>query len=65
MSGLAFLPMIACVMISSNISNIVTLPRFGPRVVITVGMVLGCLALAYLSRLHAEFELCRRRAARR
>ncbi len=50
-SGLAFLPMIACVMISSNLSNIVTLPRFGPRVVITVGMVVGSLALLYLSRL--------------
>lgn len=49
-SGLAFLPMIACVMISSNTSNIVTLPRFGPRIVITVGMVLGCLGLGYLSR---------------
>jgi Major Facilitator Superfamily len=51
MSGLAFLPMIGCVMISSNTSNIVTLPRFGPRIVITVGMVLGFVGLAYLSRL--------------
>jgi EmrB/QacA subfamily drug resistance transporter len=51
MSGLAFLPMIGCVMISSNTSNIVTLPRFGPRIVITVGMVLGFLGLGYLSRL--------------
>ena len=51
MSGLAFLPMIACVMISSNTSNIVTLPRFGPRVVITIGMVLGCVSMAYLSQL--------------
>ncbi len=50
-SGLAFLPMIACVMISSNLSNIVTLPRFGPRIVITIGMVLGFLGLGYLSRL--------------
>jgi EmrB/QacA subfamily drug resistance transporter len=50
-SGLAFLPMIACVMISSNLSNIVTLPRFGPRTVITIGMVLGFLGLGYLSRL--------------
>ena len=50
-SGLAFLPMIGCVMISSNTSNIVTLPRFGPRIVITVGMVLGFLGLSYLSRL--------------
>ncbi len=50
-SGLAFLPMIACVMISSNTSNIVTLPRFGPRPVITTGMLLGCAALAFLSRI--------------
>ncbi len=51
MSGIAFLPMIGCIVISSNTSNIVTLPRFGPRIVITVGMALGCIALAYLSRL--------------
>jgi EmrB/QacA subfamily drug resistance transporter len=51
MSGIAFLPMIGCVVISSNTSNIVTLPRFGPRIVITAGMALGCIALAYLSRL--------------
>jgi EmrB/QacA subfamily drug resistance transporter len=51
MSGLAFLPMIGCVMISSNLSNIVTLPRFGPRIVITIGMLLGCVGMAYLSRL--------------
>jgi EmrB/QacA subfamily drug resistance transporter len=50
-SGLAFLPMIACVMISSNTSNIVTLPRFGPRVVITIGMATGFLGLGYLSRI--------------
>ncbi len=50
-SGFAFLPMIGCVMISSNLSNIVTLPRFGPRIVITIGMVLGCLAMANLTRL--------------
>jgi EmrB/QacA subfamily drug resistance transporter len=51
MSGLAFLPMIGCVMISSNTSNIVTLPRFGPRIVITIGMATGFVALGYLSRL--------------
>jgi hypothetical protein len=50
-SGLAFLPMIVCAMISSNTSNIVTLPRFGPRIVISVGMGLGLLALGYLSQL--------------
>lgn len=51
-SGLAFLPMIACIMISSNTSNIVTLPRFGPRIVITTGMVTGFVGLGYLSRIN-------------
>ena len=50
-SGLAFLPMIACIMISSNTSSIVTLPRFGPRVLITTGMVLGGGAMAYLTQI--------------
>jgi EmrB/QacA subfamily drug resistance transporter len=53
-SGLAFLPMIACAIISSNTSNIVTLPRFGPRVVISTGMGLGLLALGYLSQLDVD-----------
>lgn len=51
MSGLAFLPMIGCVMISSNLANIVTLPKFGPKIVITIGFALGVVGLAYLSRL--------------
>jgi EmrB/QacA subfamily drug resistance transporter len=51
-SGLAFLPMIACIMISSNTSNIVTLPRFGPRIVITTGMVTAVVGLGYLSRIN-------------
>jgi EmrB/QacA subfamily drug resistance transporter len=54
MSGLAFLPMIACIMISSNVASMVTLPRFGPRIVITTGMALGALALGYLSRLQVD-----------
>ena len=53
-SGVAFLPMIGCVMISSNTSNIVTLPRFGPRIVITTGMTTVLLGLGYLSRLNTH-----------
>ena len=50
-SGLAFLPMIGCILLSSNVSSIVTLPRFGPRVLITTGMLLGAGGLTYLTRL--------------
>jgi EmrB/QacA subfamily drug resistance transporter len=50
-SGLAFLPMMAGILIASNTSTIVLLPRFGPRVLIAGGMTLGCLAMVYLTRL--------------
>ena len=49
--GLAFLPMIACILVSSNTSSIVMLPRFGPRALITTGMLLGGGAMAYLTQL--------------
>jgi hypothetical protein len=38
-SGLAFLPMIACILLSSNTSSIVLLPRVGPRALIVTGML--------------------------
>jgi MFS family permease len=50
-TGLAFLPLFGCILISSNTSSIVTLPRFGPRVLITTGMVLGGGAMIYLTQL--------------
>ena len=50
-SGLAFLPMIGCILLSSNVSSIVTLPRFGPRVLIAAGMLLGAGAMTYLTQL--------------
>jgi len=52
-SGLAFLPMIACILLSSNSSSIVLLPRFGPRALIATGMLLGGSAMAYLTQLTA------------
>jgi EmrB/QacA subfamily drug resistance transporter len=50
-SGLAFLPMIACILIASNSSSIFLLPRVGPRALIVTGMVLGGGAMAYLTQL--------------
>jgi EmrB/QacA subfamily drug resistance transporter len=50
-SGLLFLPMVGCILLSSNFSSIVALPRVGPRVLIATGMVLGACGTAYLSRL--------------
>jgi EmrB/QacA subfamily drug resistance transporter len=50
-SGLVFLPMIGCILLSSNVSSIVTLPRLGPRVLITTGMLLGAGGMTYLTQL--------------
>jgi EmrB/QacA subfamily drug resistance transporter len=50
-SGLAFLPMIACIFISSNSSSILLLPRVGPRALIATGMLLGGAAMGLLTRL--------------
>jgi EmrB/QacA subfamily drug resistance transporter len=50
-SGLAFLPMIACILLSSNVSSIVLLPRLGPRTLIAVGMLIGGAGMAYLTQL--------------
>ena len=49
-SGLAFLPMIACILLASNISSIVLLPRVGPRALIVTGMLLGGGAMVYLTQ---------------
>jgi EmrB/QacA subfamily drug resistance transporter len=49
--GLLFLPFVGCILISSNVSSIVTLPRFGPRVLIVLGMLLGVAAMIYLAQL--------------
>jgi EmrB/QacA subfamily drug resistance transporter len=42
-SGLAFLPMVGCIAVSANVSNIVLLPRIGPRPIVIVGLLsLAC-----------------------
>src|SRR6201992_210982 len=50
-SGLAFLPMIACILLASNLSSIVLLPRRAARTLIVTGMLLGGGAMAYLTQL--------------
>ena len=53
-AGLAFLPMMACIFLSATTSTIVLLTRFGPRALITGGMVTGGLGMLYFSRLTAD-----------
>jgi EmrB/QacA subfamily drug resistance transporter len=50
-TGLAFLPMVAMIMIFTNISNVALMPRTGPRPVVVTGMLLGGTAGALLTRI--------------
>jgi EmrB/QacA subfamily drug resistance transporter len=50
-TGLLFLPMVGCILVSSNFASIVALPRVGPRALIASGMLLGAGGLAYLTQL--------------
>src|SRR6516164_3137041 len=50
-TGVAFLPMIAMVVVSANLSNIVLMPRVGPKPLVTVGMLLAAGSLVWLTRI--------------
>ena len=50
-TGLAFLPMVAGIMTASITSNIVLMPRFGPRPLAQTGMILAAGGLALLTRI--------------
>jgi len=50
-SGVAFLPMIAMVVVAANLSNVVLLPRLGPRPLVTAGMLLAAGGLVWLTRI--------------
>ena len=46
-TGLLFLPMTACIVISSNLSSVIGL---GPRILIAAGMLLGAVGMALLTQ---------------
>jgi EmrB/QacA subfamily drug resistance transporter len=50
-TGLAFLPMVAMIIVSSTTSNAVLLPRFGPKPLVPVGMLLAALGMVILAQL--------------
>jgi EmrB/QacA subfamily drug resistance transporter len=50
-TGVAFLPISACLAIAANLSTIVLLPKLGPRPVITSGLLIASGAMAWLAHL--------------
>ena len=53
-SGIAFLPMVAMVVVAANLSNVVLLPRFGPKPLVPAGMALAAGGLAWLTNIGAH-----------
>jgi EmrB/QacA subfamily drug resistance transporter len=51
LTGVAFLPMIVCLVIMTNVGNIVLMPRTGPRPLVVAGMLLAAAGLALLTRI--------------
>lgn len=50
-TGLAFLPMIAMLVLAAQLSTNIFVPRFGPKVMVPFGMALGAIGMVYLTRL--------------
>jgi len=50
-SGVAFLPLIATLVVAANLSNVVLLPRLGPKPLVTAGMLLAAGSLVWLTRI--------------
>ncbi|MCW3006051.1 MAG: drug resistance transporter, EmrB/QacA subfamily [Solirubrobacterales bacterium] len=50
-TGLAFLPMVGAIMITATASTSSLVPRFGPRPLVVLGMLLGAVGLVCLAQL--------------
>jgi hypothetical protein len=50
-AGFAVLPMVVCIAAGANLSNIVLLPRLGPRPIIPVALLIGAAGMVWLTRI--------------
>jgi EmrB/QacA subfamily drug resistance transporter len=57
MTGLAFLPMVAALMLASTMTNIKLLPKFGPKILAFVGMLVAAGGMVWLTQidLHSSY----------
>jgi EmrB/QacA subfamily drug resistance transporter len=50
-TGLAFLPMIGMLVLAAQLSTNLFVPRFGPKIMVPIGMTLAAIAMVYLTHL--------------
>ncbi|KRE23205.1 Puromycin resistance protein pur8 [Agromyces sp. Soil535] len=53
-TGLSFLPMIGMLVLAAQLSTNLLVPRFGPKVMVPFGMLLGSAGMVYLTHLDAQ-----------
>ena len=53
-TGFAFLPMVGGVAVATNLSNIVLMPRIGPKSLVTTGMLVAAGAMTWFAHLGAH-----------
>ncbi len=53
-TGLSFLPMIGMLVVAAQLGTNFLVPRLGPKVMVPAGMVLGVIAMIYLTHLDAS-----------
>ena len=53
-TGLAFLPMILMLVLAAQLSTNLFVPRFGPKVMVPIGMVIASAGMVYLTHLDAQ-----------
>jgi EmrB/QacA subfamily drug resistance transporter len=53
-SGLTFLPMVGALMVTSQLTTNVLVPRIGPKVVVPNGLLVAAVGMAWLTRLDLE-----------
>jgi len=52
-TGLSFLPMIAMLVVAAQLGTNLLVPRFGPKIMVPIGMALGATGMIYLTHLTA------------
>ncbi|WP_052367011.1 MFS transporter [Paraoerskovia marina] len=53
-TGLAFLPMVIAIVITAQVSNNITLPRFGPKVLVPVGLATSAVGMMWFTQLASD-----------
>jgi hypothetical protein len=50
-TGFAFLPMVGTLMVTSNVANIILMPRVGPKPLVGLGMLIAAGGMVWLTRI--------------